>query len=44
MLKEFVQRGWIQWCSSESAFPCFVVRKMVAAEVRLVVDYLDLNS
>ena len=38
-----MERGWIEPCSSEWASPCFVVRKEVAGEWRLAVDYRDLN-
>ena len=44
ILKEFMERGWIEPCSSELASPCFVVQKKVAGEWRLVVDYRDVNS
>ena len=44
ILKEFIERGWIEPCSSEWASPCFVVSKKVAGVGRLVVDYHDLNS
>ena len=44
ILKKFIERGWMEPCSSELASPCFVVPKRVAGEWRLVVDYRDLNS
>ena len=44
ILKEFIERGWIEPCSSEWASPCFVVPKKVAGEWRLVVEHCDLNS
>ena len=44
MLKEFIEREWIQPCSSEWASPCFVVPEKVAGQWRLVVDYHDVNS
>ena len=44
ILKDFIERGWIELCSSEWDSPCFVVPKKVAEEWRLVADYRDLNS
>ena len=44
ILKEFIEPGWIEPCSSEWASPCFVLSKRVTGEWRLVVDYGDLNS
>ena len=44
MLKEFMQRGWLETCTSEWASPAFVVPKKVAGEWRLVVDYRGLNK
>ena len=44
MLREFIEREWIQPCSSEWASPWFVVPKKVAGEWRLVMDYRDLNT
>ena len=38
-LKEFMERGWLEPCTSEWASPAFVVPKKVASEWRLVVDY-----
>ena len=32
ILKEFIERGWIEPCSSEWASPRFVVPKKVAGE------------
>ena len=44
ILREFIERGWLQPCHSEWASPCFVVPKKVAGEWRLVVDYRGLNA
>ena len=44
ILKEFIERGWMEPCSSEWASPCLVVPKKVAVEWKLVADYRDLNS
>ena len=44
ILRDFIQRGWLEPCHSEWASPCFVVPKKVAAEWRLVVDYRGLNA
>ena len=43
IVNEFIERGWIEPFSTESAPPCFVVPKKVAREWRLVVDHHDLN-
>ena len=43
ILREFIERGWLEPCHSEMASPCFVVPKKVAEEWRLVVDYLGLK-
>ena len=43
VLKEFVRRKGIELCSSEWAYPCFVVLKNLAGEWRMLVDYRDLN-
>ena len=39
ILREFIDRGWLEPCHSKWASPCFVVPKKVAGEWRLVVDY-----
>ena len=44
ILKEFIERGRMEPCSSEWASPCLVVPKKVAVEWKLVADYRDLNS
>ena len=44
ILREFIERGWLERCHSELASPCFVVPKKVAAEWRLVVDYRGLHA
>ena len=44
ILKEFIERGWIEPCSSEWGSPCVVVPEKVAGKWRLVVDYCDLKS
>ena len=44
ILRDFIQRGWLEPCHSEWASPCSVVPKKVAGEWRLVVDYRGLNS
>ena len=44
ILREFIERGWLEPCHSEWASPCFVVPKKVAGEWRLVVDYRGLNA
>ena len=36
ILRDFIQRGWLEPCHSEWASPCFVVPKKVAGEWRLV--------
>ena len=43
-LKEFMERGWLEPCTSEWASPAFVVPKKVAGEWRLVVHYRGLNE
>ena len=43
-LKEFMERGWLETCTSEWASPASVVPKKVAGEWRLVVDYRGLNE
>ena len=44
ILREFIERGWLEPCHSEWASPCFVPPKKVAGEWRLVVDYRGLNA
>ena len=44
ILRDFIERGWLERCHSEWASPCFVVSKKVAGEWRLVVDYRGLNA
>ena len=44
ILREFIERGWLEPCHSEWASPCFVVPKKVAGEWRLVVDYRGQNA
>ena len=38
ILRDTIQRGWLELCHSEWASACFVVPKKVAGEWRLVVD------
>ena len=42
ILRDFIERGWLEPCHSEWASLCFVVPKKVAGEWRLVVDYRGL--
>ena len=44
ILREFIERGWLEPCHCEWASPCFIVPKKVAREWRLVVDYRGLNA
>ena len=44
ILREFIERGWLEPCHSEWASPCFVIPKKVAGEWRLVVNYHGLNA
>ena len=44
ILREFIDRGWLEPCHSDWACPCFVVPKKVAGEWRLVVDYRGLSA
>ena len=44
IVRDFIERGWLEPCHSEWASPCFVVPKKVAGEWRLVVDYRGLNA
>ena len=44
IIREFIERGWLEPCYSEWASPCFVVLNKVAGEWRLVVDYRGLNT
>ena len=39
ILREFIDRGWLEPCHSEWASPCFVVPKKVAGEWQLVIEY-----
>ena len=43
-LKVFMERGWLEPCTSKWASPAFVVPKKVAGEWRLVVDYRGPNK
>ena len=43
ILRDFIERGWLEPCHSKWASPCFVVLKKVAGEWRLVVNYRGLN-
>ena len=43
-VREFIDRGWLEPCHSEWAFPWFVVPRKVAGELRLVVEYRGLNA
>ena len=44
ILRDFIERGWLEPCHSEWASPCFVVPKKVAGEWWLVVEYRGLNA
>ena len=44
ILRESIDRDWLEPCHSEWASPCFVAPKKVAGEWRLVVDYRGLNA
>ena len=44
ILREFIQRGWLEPCHSEWVSPCFVIPKKVAGGWRLVVDYCGLTA
>ena len=44
ILREFIDRGWLEPGHSEWASPCFVVAKKVAGEWRLVVNYGGQNA
>ena len=44
VLREVIDRGWLEPCHSEWVSPCFVVPKKVAGEWRLVVHYRGLNA
>ena len=44
LLKEFIERGWIEPSDSEWASPAFIVQKKEKGEWRLVVDYRGLNE
>ena len=43
-LKEFMERGWLEPCTSDWASPAFVVRKKAAGEQPLVINYRGLNE
>ena len=44
LLKEFIERGWIEPLDSECASPTFIVPRKEKGEWRLVVDYRGLNE
>ena len=44
ILRDFIERGWLEPCHSEWVSPCFGVPKKVAGQWRLVVDYRGLNA
>ena len=44
LLKEFIERGWIERSDSEWASPAFIVPKKEKGKWRLVVDYRGLNE
>ena len=44
ILRELIERGWLEPCHSEWASPGFVVPKKVAGEWRLVVNYRGLDA
>ena len=44
ILRQFIDRGRLELCHSEWASPCFVLRKKIAGEWRLVVVYYSLNT
>ena len=44
LLKEFIERGWIEPLDSEWPNPAFIVPKKEKGEWRLVVDYRGLNE
>ena len=39
IIREFIDRGWLEHCHSEPVCPCFVIPKKVAREWWLVGDY-----
>ena len=43
LLKEFIERGWIELSGSEWESPAFIVRMKEKGEWRLLVDYQGLN-
>ena len=44
ILREIIDRGWLELCHSEWASPCFFVPKKVAGEWQLMVYYGGLNA
>ena len=44
ILRELIDRGWLEPCHTEWASPCFVVPEKVAGEWRLVVDCRGLKA
>ena len=44
ILREFIERGWLEPCRSEWASPCFMVPKKMAGDWRLVVDHRGLKA
>ena len=44
LLKELIERGWIEPSHSAWASPAFIVPKKEKGECRLVVDYRGLNA
>ena len=44
ILRDFIDRGWLEPCHSEWASPWFVVPKKMAWQWRLVVNYRSLNA
>ena len=44
ILREFIDRGWLESCDFGWAHPCFLLPKKVVGEWRLVADYRGLNA
>ena len=44
IIREVINRGWLEPCHSEWASPCFAVPRKVVREWRLVVDYRRLTA
>ena len=44
ILRNFINRGWLEPSDSEWASPCFVLPKKVARDWRLVVEYRGVNA